>query len=147
MKLNRTGFSVIEMVIAVTMVSAVVSIAVPRIRTAVVRESVRGARQAVSAQLGQARGVAAHRACASTIHFTDGATAASWVTSCNGAAIDTVSMTQLTDRFGVTVAGSVDSIVYNPNGLAQSTGWSTLTFTRGDISDTLRISPMGRALL
>jgi hypothetical protein len=49
-------------------------------------------------------------------------------------------------KFKVTVASSVDSITYAPNGLAIGGGWAALKFTRSSHVDTLAVSPLGKAV-
>jgi len=146
---NSRGFTVIELVIAITMVGIISMVAIPRVKEGMVRESVRNARRAVTMQLARARAVATSRGCRAALHIATGAQDRVWVTSCPiaGTGTDTVgSVEDLTHRFGVDVAASGDSITFSPNGIAMGTAWTVLKFARSSYLDTLEISPIGRAL-
>jgi prepilin-type N-terminal cleavage/methylation domain-containing protein len=142
---RNNGFTMIETLVTVVIVSTMCAVAVPRVRTGILQESVRGARITVATELSSARGAAGQRSCPSVIHISSGSDSAVWVTTCQGNMIDTVSFTRLSNKYDVTVSSTMDSIVYSPNGLAGTSAWSTVTFERGGIADTLRITPMGRA--
>jgi len=99
-------------------------------------------------QLAVARSAAASRGCRSLVHVVDGASARSWVTTCPtvGTGVDTIgTVEQLSDRYSVSVVSSVDSISFSPNGLAFGAGWASFEFTRVGYSDSLAVSPLGKA--
>lgn len=142
------GFTLIEVMLVIVIISAMVVVAVPRVAETVTRESVRGARATMTTQLARARGAAANRGCDGTVHI-DAAQGLVWVTACTigTAGIDTVgAFEQLAQKYGVSMSSSADSIVFKPNGLAVGNAWVSMKFTRGTYTDTLTVSPVGRAV-
>jgi len=125
-----------------------VVVAVPRVAQTVTREAVRGARATMTTQLARARGAAANRGCNGTVYI-DAAQAQVWVTACQiaGTGVDTVgAFEQLGQKFGVTLSSTADSIIFAPNGMAVGNAWVSMRFTRGNYTDTLTVSPVGRAV-
>jgi prepilin-type N-terminal cleavage/methylation domain-containing protein len=142
------GYTLFELLVVLTIIGALAALAIPHVKGPMIRESVRSARRALVTHLAMARGAAASRACRSVVHVVDGADARSWVTTCTtgGGGIDTVGAVQhLSDRFGVSIVCSVDSITFAPNGLAIGAGWANVGFDRSGYSDSLAVSPLGKA--
>lgn len=147
MKVRTAGFTVIEMMLAITVLGILTTIAVAPIRDSMAREAVRGARMTTATHVARARSAASTRGCAAVLHFaSDGQI---WVTACavNQNAIDTVgTVDDLDTRFEVQFSASEDSVVFQPTGMMTSTGTLQIAFQRGDISDSLGVSPVGRLL-
>lgn len=142
------GFTLIEVMLVIVIISAMVVVAVPRIAETVTREAVRGSRMTMTTQLARARGAAANRGCRGTVHI-DRAQAMVWVTACQiaGTGIDTVgAFEQLGQKYGITMSSTADSIIFTPNGLAVGNVWVMMSFTRGAYTDSLTVSPVGRAV-
>ena len=147
-KRKERGYTLFELLVVVTLIGAVAALAIPRVKGPMLRESVRSARRAVVTHLAMARGAAASRGCRSVVHMVDGADARTWVTVCTtaGVGVDTVgTVEQLSDRYGVSVTCSVDSLTFAPNGLSMNAGWASIEFGRTGYSDTLAVSPLGKA--
>ena len=145
---KRDGYTLFELLVVVTIIGAVAALAIPKVKGPMLRESVRSARRAMVTQLAVARSAAASRGCRSVVHVVAGASARSWVTTCLtvGTGVDTVgTVEQLSDRYSVSVVSSVDSITFAPNGLAFGAGWASLKFNRVGYSDSLAVSPLGKA--
>jgi prepilin-type N-terminal cleavage/methylation domain-containing protein len=149
MKRYSHGFTLLEMLLVLTIIGAVTAIAMPRVKNGMVSESVRAARRAVVTHLSRARAVASSRGCRAVVHVVAGASARVWVTTCGpaGTGVDTLgAVEEVGSKFKVTVVSSVDSITYAPNGLAIGAGWAGLRFSRSSHVDTLSVSPLGKAV-
>ncbi len=146
---RRDGFTLFELFIVVVIIGVVTAVAIPRVSDARVHAAVRGARWEVTTQLARARNIATSRGCRSVLHVADGSSAQVWITACGitGSETDTVgSVERLSDRFGVSVQSTGDSIAFAPNGLALAANWMVLTFSKSSYTDTLSVSPVGRTL-
>ena len=64
MHYNNRGLTLVEMLLTVSLMAAMMLISFPKVKDAMVAESVRGARRMVTTSIAQARGVAATRGCA-----------------------------------------------------------------------------------
>ena len=147
MKGRTAGFTVIEMMLAITVLGILTTISVAPIRDTMAREAVRGARMTTATHVARARSAASTRGCAAVLHFDSNG--GMWVTACavNQAGIDTVgAVDDLDTRFDVQFSANQDSVVFQPTGMMTSTGTLQIEFQRGDISDSLGISPVGRLL-
>jgi prepilin-type N-terminal cleavage/methylation domain-containing protein len=145
---RRRGYTIFELLLVVTIIGALAAMAIPKMKEPMVREQVRSARRTMVTHLAMARGAAASRGCRGVVHVVSGANARAWVTTCRvaGAGMDTVgAVHQLSNRYNVSVQSSIDSVQFSPNGIAIGAGWSTLVFARAGFSDTLTVSPLGKA--
>ncbi len=143
------GFSLIEMLVVITIMGILTTVALPHLQGTVIRQSVRGAKLTVATHVARARGTAAGRGCPAVMHLVNGLDARVWVTSCSiiGGGIDTVGMVDaISGRFDVAVTATADSIVFAPTGLVMSTGWFAVRFVRGGEVDSLAVSPVGRRI-
>lgn len=146
---HRSGFTILELLIALTIVGALMIVATPRLRGMMEKEAVRSARRAVTAELARARGAAASRGCRSVIHFTPGVTARVWVTACeiDGSNVDTVgAVRHLSEQYKVSVSSTLDSLTFVPSGIAYGASWNMLSFARAEYEDSLLVSPLGKAV-
>ena len=143
------GFSLTEMLVVITLMGILTTVALPRLHQTVIRQSVHGAKLTVATHVARARGTAAGRGCPAVMHLVDGGDAQVWVTSCpmTGAGIDTVGRVDaISSRFDVVVKATADSIVFAPTGLVMSTGWFAARFVKGGEVDSLAVSPVGRRI-
>ena len=145
----QRGFSLIQLLVAMSIMAVMLGLGYPKLKDSVIKEAVRSARREVTTQIAVTREVAAQRGCSATLHIDEGAASRIWVTACsvNGSGVDTVgAVEQLSSRFGVEMESSTDSIVFTPQGLRRGMTWVGLRFSLAGHSDTLAISPVGRAV-
>lgn len=145
----RTGFTLPEVMIVITIMATTMGMAAPRIHKTLEREAVRGAKVMLATHVARTRGVAASRGCRAVMHVVDGADARVWVTSCAiaGTAVDTVgTVARLSDAYGITLTANLDSITFTPTGIITSAGWFAANFTKGETVDSLAVSAAGRKL-
>jgi prepilin-type N-terminal cleavage/methylation domain-containing protein len=144
----RRGFTLIELLIAITVAGIMLGIGLPRLRGAMIQESVRSARREVTTRLANARAVAVQRGCPATLRMNAAATQV-WVTTCRtggAVGIDTIgTVANLGTRYQVAMAASSNAVVFGPHGIATGAGWVALKFARSGHTDSLAISPVGRA--
>lgn len=143
------GFSLTEMLVVLTMMGILTTVALPRLHTTMIQQSVHGAKLTVATHVARARSTAAGRGCPAVMHLVDGGDAQVWVTSCpmTGVGIDTVGIVDaISSRFDVVVKATADSIVFAPTGLVMSTGWFAARFVKGGEVDSLAVSPVGRRI-
>jgi prepilin-type N-terminal cleavage/methylation domain-containing protein len=148
MRLRRHGYTVFELLLVMTIIGAVAALAIPRFKEPMIREQIRSARRATVTQFAMARGAAASRGCRAAVHVVGGVAARTWVTTClpAGGGVDTIgAVQQVSSKYSVSVVTSVDSVQFAPNGIAIGAGWSTLVFARAGFTDTLTVSPLGKA--
>ena len=144
----RAGFTLPEVLITMTIMTATMGMAILPVQRTLEREAVRGAKLTLATHIARARGVAANRGCRGVMHVVEGSDSRVWITSCsvNGAGVDTIgTVDELSDRYGVSITASLDSITFSPTGLATS-GWFEAGFSKGEIVDTLAVSAVGRKL-
>ena len=138
---SRSGFSLIELLIAVTLLGLLLAIAAPRVQEASTTQNVRSARAAVANLYARARIYAVQQRVPVTLQFGD---STAWITAPLGAGLDTIgSVAQLGREFGVAVAAS-GSVSISPLGMVNAGTPITVTVTKGSHSDSLAISGYGR---
>lgn len=144
----RHGFTLVETLIAVVMVSLLMLIAFPKVRAAIIKTDLRSARTAVVNSAARARAVATEGSRISWLTF-DGnrmlVTAAPRRTPPLGGGVDTVGQVlDLEEAYGVGVTGPT-SIQFNPNGL--STGLATaqtISLARDGHTENVQLDGLGR---
>ncbi len=138
---SRSGFSLTELLIAVTLLGLLLAISAPRVQEAAARQSVRSARAAVTSVYARARIFAVQNRVPVTVRFTDSSV---WITTRRGAGLDTLGgVTALGQGFGVSV-GAPGSIVISPIGMVNAGTPISVSVTKGGHSDSITISGYGR---
>src|SRR3989442_971631 len=120
MRMERSGFTTIELIIVVLIIGVIAAIGFPKIRGTLDKTNVRSARVYLSTQLITARATAVQRGCYAVVHFTSGASGAIWVTACprrmpGAGTVDTIGGgEQLADRYHLTPTATRDSLPVQP---------------------------------
>ena len=131
-----------------TIMGTMMGLGYPKLKDSVAKEAVRSARREVTTQVAITREVAAQRGCPAVLHIDDLLKSRVWITACsvNGTGVDTIGAVEdLAARFNVIMTSTADSIVFTPRGVRRGMSWIDLTFRVAEHSDTLAISPVGRA--
>lgn len=148
MAARTRGFTLIETMLVIMILGAVVLIGYPRMSSAMVRSSVRGARTTVINMLVKAR-TAATQANRITLLKIDGSNAIVLLRPrlLPGAGnADTLGAVQeLGTMYGVTITGEIDSVRFDPRGLGTGFGTgTTFLIARNGYSETVRVDGLGR---
>lgn len=143
----RRGFSIIELLIAMSLMTAMLALAYPRFDSARMREATISARREVANQVSRARTAATQRGCRATLHL-NGTTERVWVTACraSGTGIDTIGqVSNIGARYTVNLTSTAATLDFAPTSLALGTAAITVTLARGTQTSTMTISSIGRA--
>src|SRR5438093_374573 len=112
--MRTRGFTFIEVLIVMVLIGIIAALGIPRIRDAIQKNNVRGARAALGTLVAKARGAAVQRGCRSAIHFTSGTAGTVWITACkvsNSALTDTLGgVEQLAVRYNLTLTAGAESM-------------------------------------
>jgi type IV fimbrial biogenesis protein FimT len=139
---SRSGFSLVELLIAVTLLGLLLAIAAPRVQEVALRQNVRSARAAVANLYSRARIHAVQNRVPVTLQF--GADSTAWITTPLGAGLDTIgAVARLGREFGVAV-GAAGSIVISPLGMVNAGTPISVSVTKYGHSDSITISGYGR---
>ena len=146
---RRHGFTLIEMLMVVVIISLTTLMAVPRFRAAVNRSNMLSARAKVMASFSAARAAAAGSGRVTTMHVNGNRV---WVTATPrlkapaGVGVDTVVLPKnLNTLYGVTASPSNgNTVVINQTGLGSAA--NNIVLSHGDLADTVKISQYGRVL-
>ncbi len=138
----QAGFSLVEMMIAITVSGLMLALAMPRIRDTLVTRDVKSARSALANMYARARVNALQTRRSSTIHFSGNEV---WVTAPVGAGLDTVgAVVNLTTLYGVSITASVGTITVLATGLSNMAAVATIKVSRSGKADSVMISGYGR---
>ena len=148
--MRTRGFTFIEVLIVMVLIGIIAALGIPRIRDAIQKNNVHGARAALGTLVAKARGVAVQRGCKSAVHFTSGTAGTVWITACkvsNSALTDTVgTVEQLAARFSVTFTAGADSVTFMPNGVSPDNTLTVLRVASSGITDSVMINQVGKVV-
>ena len=146
---SRWGFTLLEMIIALTLVGVMSAMVYPRVGTALSKQDVRAARDMVTTLHAKARANAVARGIRTALAVS-GANCV--IVSAHPAtgALDTVgTAVDLGQRFGVSVSmspGTRDSLIFDAREIGSETTSTYVYLSKGAFADTVLIGPLGRIL-
>jgi prepilin-type N-terminal cleavage/methylation domain-containing protein len=135
------GFTLIEMMLVVTIVGIVVLMAMPRIEQALVRRDLAGARAATATLILQAKASAVQRRRPVTLSI-DSMRAV--LTAPTPSGVRHIALVHIKSSFGVATSSSAGSITVQPTGLIATGTPFTVRFYKGSQSDSVRVTGYGR---
>jgi prepilin-type N-terminal cleavage/methylation domain-containing protein len=149
---SRSGFTLVEALVCVVVLSLIALIGLPKISAAMMRSNLRSARTTVINLVATARAASVQTGRRTWLKF-DGNNAlvlarprrTAPINAANNA--DTIGTVQdLSAQYKVTVGG-VDSIQFDPRGFGASFGDTTsVTLSRSSHSETVRLDGLGRVI-
>ena len=150
--MRRGGFTLIEMLVALVVVSLVLLIGLPKFSSAMTSQNLRGARTTVINMLAKARAASTETNRLTWLKVSGNK---AWIlarprtVAVAGSNADTLGVVEdLSKRYGATVVMSRDSIGFDPRGIASELGGGpvTLTVTKSSHSEVVTIDALGRVV-
>jgi len=149
--MRRGGFTLIEMLVALVVVSLVLLIGLPKFSSAMTSQNLRGSRTTVVNMLVKARAASTE---SNRLTWLKVSGNKAWILarpriSAGAGNADTLGVVEdLNKRYGTTVAMSRDSIGFDPRGIASELGGGavTLTVTKSSHSEVVTIDALGRVV-
>jgi prepilin-type N-terminal cleavage/methylation domain-containing protein len=146
---SRRGFTLIETLIALVVMSLGFLIAIPRVRNAFAQNTMVNTRAKVISLYSTARAVSSSSGRVTYLHLNNNRV---YVTAqprrkAGGGTIDTIGVPEnVSTLYGVTISTTADSVKIDQTGIGATAGTTTIRFTKGSYKDSIRISPYGRVL-
>jgi prepilin-type N-terminal cleavage/methylation domain-containing protein len=150
--MRRGGFTLIEMLVALVVVSLIMLIGLPKFTDAMTAQNLRGSRTAVINMLAKARAASTETNRLTWLKVSGNQAvilARPRLVAAAGSNADTLGLVEdLNKRYGTTVAMSRDSIGFDPRGIASELGGGavTLTVTKSSHSEVVTIDALGRVV-
>jgi type IV fimbrial biogenesis protein FimT len=149
--MRRGGFTLIEMLVALVVVSLVLLIGLPKFSSAMTSQNLRGSRTVVVNMLAKARAASTETNRLTWLKVSGNK---AWIlarprTSAGAGNADTLGVVEdLNKRYGTTVVMSRDSIGFDPRGIASELGGApvTLTVSKSSHSEVVTIDALGRVV-
>lgn len=145
--MGRKGFSLIEMLFVFVLAGVILAIGFPRLKNSLEQQNVRSAKALLVTLVATARGSAVQRGCSATLNLT---TDSVWVTACGvnppAASVQVGTKKLVGDDFGVTLAPSGASVVYDPRGLATNFVTTSVRITGPHYTDSVIINQVGKVI-
>jgi prepilin-type N-terminal cleavage/methylation domain-containing protein len=147
--MHRSGFTLVENVVVLMLISVLSALAVPRIKNAIDQTHVRRGREAITTVASRARAVGVQRGCPAVLHMTPGTNGQVWLTVCavGRPGLDTLGgFDPLAARFGLLLEPSRDSLQYDPRGLRIERATAKIRLSRGQARDSVVINELGKVV-
>jgi prepilin-type N-terminal cleavage/methylation domain-containing protein len=139
----RRGFSLIELLIVIVIMGTIATFAIPMVRRGMEQRRVSGARIAITTMNAKARAVAVQRSRVVRLIFDSNEILLVSTHPVTGA-MDTIDERNLYTVYGVTVASSRDTLLYDPRGIGLQNSATSVVVTRpGGFADTVSITALG----
>lgn len=144
--MRERGLTLIEILIVMALIGAMAGFGFPRLADAWVRQNVRSARAALVGLYARGRATAIERGATTRVIVENNRVRIESVNPVTGATVIVGRIEDLQSRYGVTIAPSLDTCVYDPRGVAREASETVLTIARGSVVQVLRINRLGRVI-
>jgi prepilin-type N-terminal cleavage/methylation domain-containing protein len=147
--MGRKGFSFIEMMIVFVLVGLIMAIGFPRLKNSLEKQNIRSSKALIATLAATARGTAIQRGCSATLNMTVDSI---WVTACGVTGNPPPAFAQVGtkklvgEEFGVTLAPSRASVVYDPRGIAAQFQPVTISIIGPHYQDSVMINEVGKVI-
>lgn len=146
--MRRSGFTLLEILVVVTIMAIIAALALPKLSTAVQKSNVRSARVELGTWFAKARAVAVQRGCVDTlrIHPYYG-NVLLWACKVTGTGRDTIGKPdQIESRLSVDITTDTYYYVFDPRGILIGGSGGTITITSSDHSatDSVVVNAVGK---
>ncbi|MGD8726773.1 MAG: type II secretion system protein [Gemmatimonadales bacterium] len=143
--MTRRGFTLIEVLIVITILALIAGLTIPRVGPALVRQNVKSAQSALVTMHSQARATAVYRGRRAYLRILNDS---AWVYAqhpVTGSYEIVGEPVDLRDRWGVSVTSPREWYFFDPRGMYWG-GAATIGLQRGVFRDTIHINSFGRVL-
>lgn len=149
MATRTNGFTLVETMIVVIILSTVMLIGYPRMRDGIIRTNVRGARTTLINLLAKARTAATQNNRITLLKIEGNnafVLARPRLVAAAGSNADTLgAVERLGDSYGVTVTAGIDSVRFDPRGMGTGFGTgTTFLVSRNEHTETITVDGLGR---
>lgn len=144
--MGKRGFSLIEVMIVVSIIGLIVAVGTPRLRRALEKQNVRSAKALIATMAATARGAAVQRGCLATLNI---AADSVWVTACGvnpPAALVQVGTAKQAGAYNVTLSSTSPTIAYDPRGISAAFQRTTVRITSAIYTDSVVINELGKVV-
>ncbi|HEY6092485.1 MAG TPA: GspH/FimT family pseudopilin [Gemmatimonadales bacterium] len=145
--MGRKGFSLIEMMFVFVLVGVIMAIGFPRLKNSLEKQNIRNTKALMSTLVATARGTAVQRGCNATLNMTSDSV---WVTACQvnglGTNVQVGTKKLVGSEFGVTLAPSSGSVVYDPRGISTVFQQTSVRIQGAHYSDSVIINSVGKVV-
>ena len=143
--MGRKGFSLIELMFAFVLIGVIMAIGFPRLRNSLEKQNIRSSKALLGTLAVTARSTAVQRGCNATLNMTADSV---WVTACGvnpPVAVVAVGTKKLIgSEFGVSLAPSASSVVYDPRGIRTTFQTTSILIQGAHYSDSVVINQVGK---
>lgn len=145
--MGRKGFSLIEIMFVFVLAGVIMAIGFPRLKNSLEKQNIRNAKALLVTLVATARGSAVQRGCNATLNLT---TDSVWVTACGvnppAASVQVGTKKLVGDDFGVMLAPSGASVVYDPRGISTQFVTTSIRISGANYSDSVIINQVGKVI-
>lgn len=144
--MRRNGFTLIEMMMVVVVTGLIMLVAFPRVRSGMIKSSIRSARSDIVSMHARARNAAVQQGKATYLVFNgNSAVVLMRIAPGNGAWADTLGGVQdLADKYGVSLTVTENMLAFDPRGFGLVGG--DVYIRRSGYADTITVSGFGRVV-